>query len=74
MIIKIEDTHINLDLVQHIEPFKDAKGSWLIRVQFSPSGYITIGAFSSKDIANKAIGNAEIVSFPEPYMVIKNDK
>ena len=65
MIIKIEDTYINLDKVQYILPFKDAKGSWIIKVQFAPSGYIHIGAYSNKDIADKVIHSAKVVSFPK---------
>ena len=63
MIIKIEDTYINLDKVHHIVPFKDAKGNWTIRVSFSPSGYVNIGEYDGKDIANRIISNAEVIKF-----------
>lgn len=55
MIIKIEYTYINLDKVQYIQPFKDAKGNWIIKVQFAPSGYINIGSYKGKGVADKVI-------------------
>jgi len=65
MIIKIEDTYINLDKVQHIAPFKDTKNmiNWKIRVTFSPSGYVNIGKYLGKDIADQFIRNAEVIKF-----------
>lgn len=65
MITKIDDTYINLDKIQYIQPFKDAKGAWVIKVQFAPSGYKNIGRYGGKDTADEVITEALLNIFKE---------
>ena len=63
MIIEIASNYINLNNVKWMLPVKKGESKYVLYIEFSPSGHIDIGEFSSLKEIDTLIRNAEVIEF-----------